>query len=155
MHEPPTYIRIVWEEGEPIDFYPSQRRYVRLETDANSNYYDPDNPTNSRINIIIVQGPVMLKGSTPLRGGRMRAILELPDDTPVGATGTLRVELSRLGLPTLSDQRGSSCAKHLHPAQDASRSAYPRSTRALSNPMTSSGRHLAGRTTWPRLRPQP
>ncbi|NJD67958.1 MAG: hypothetical protein C3F12_10895 [Candidatus Methylomirabilota bacterium] len=106
VHEPPTYIRIVWEEGEPIDFYPSQRRYVRLETDANSNYYDPDNPTNSRINIIIVQGPVMLKGSTPLRGGRMRAILELPDDTPVGATGTLRVELSRLGLPTLSDQRG-------------------------------------------------
>ncbi len=104
VHEPPTYIRIVWDEEEPIGFYPGQRHYIRIETDANTSYYNPDNPAASRINII-VQGPVTLKGSTPLRGGRMRAILDVPDGTAVGGNGTLRVELSRPGLTTLSDQR--------------------------------------------------
>jgi len=47
---------------------------------------------------------VTLKGSTPLRGGRMRAILDLPDGTAVGTNGMLRVELSRPGLTTLPDQ---------------------------------------------------
>lgn len=105
VQEPPTYVRIVWDEEEPIDFYPGQRRYIRIETDANSTYHNPDNPAASRINIIS-GGPVSLKGSTPLRGGRMRAILDVPDGTAVGANGTLRVELSRPGLTTLSDQRG-------------------------------------------------
>lgn len=104
VHEPPTYIRIVWDGDGLIDFYPSQRRYIRIETDANSSYYHPDNPAASRINII-VQGPLTLKGSTPLRGGRMRAILDVPDGTAVGDSATLRVELSRPGLTTLSDQR--------------------------------------------------
>ncbi|MBI5099020.1 MAG: ATP-binding protein [Nitrospirae bacterium] len=35
LHEPPTYIKILWKEGRPINFYPEQRRYVRIETDAN------------------------------------------------------------------------------------------------------------------------
>jgi hypothetical protein len=104
VHEPPTYIRIVWDEGEPIGLYPGQRRYIRIETDANSTYHNPDNPAASRINIIL-EGRVALKGSTPLKGGRLRAILELPADAEVGAKGTLRVELSRPGLNTLSDQR--------------------------------------------------
>jgi hypothetical protein len=105
VHEPPTYVRIVWDEQEPIEFYSGQRRYIRIETDANSSYHNPDNPAASRINII-AQGPVTLKGSTPLRGGRMRAILDAIAGTSVGDNGTLRVELSRPGLTTLSDQRG-------------------------------------------------
>lgn len=105
VHEPPTYIRVVWEKEGPIDFFPGQRRYIRIETDANASYHNPDNPTASRINII-VEGPATLKGSTPLRGGRMRAVLDMPDGTPIGGTGVLRVELSRPGLSTLSDQRG-------------------------------------------------
>ncbi|GIW91511.1 MAG: hypothetical protein KatS3mg109_1943 [Pirellulaceae bacterium] len=104
LHEPPTYVRIVWEDGEPIDFYPGRRRYIRIETDADSSYYIPDNPRASRINII-VRGPAAMRGSTPLRGGRMRVILDVPDDAQVGSTGTLRVELSRPGLDTLSDER--------------------------------------------------
>jgi hypothetical protein len=105
VHEPPTYVRIVWDEEAPIGFYPGQRRYIRIETDANSSYYNPDNPAASRINII-AQVPVTLKGSTPLRGGRMRAILDAIDGTSIDDNGTLRVELSRPGLTTLSDQRG-------------------------------------------------
>jgi hypothetical protein len=105
VQEPPTYVRIVWDEDAEIDFYPGQRRYIRIETDANSSYYNPDNPETSKINIV-VQGSATLKGSTPLRGGRMRVILDVPEGAPVSATGTLRVELSRSGRPALSDERG-------------------------------------------------
>lgn len=104
VHEPPTYIRIVWEENKAIGFYPGQRRYVRLETDANSNYHNPDNPTMSRLNLIVHE-PAVLKGSTPLRGGRMRVILDVASNREVGSHGSLRVELSRPGLTVLSDQR--------------------------------------------------
>lgn len=104
VSEPPTYIRILWDEEESIGFFPGQRRYIRIETDANSSYYNPDSPGVSRINLI-VQGSVTLRGSTPLRGGRMRAILEVPDATTVGGTGMVRVELGRFGLTVLSDER--------------------------------------------------
>ncbi|OGF56865.1 MAG: hypothetical protein A2Z21_08805 [Candidatus Fraserbacteria bacterium RBG_16_55_9] len=104
VQEPPSYIRILWDEEEPISFYPGQRRYIRIETDANSTYHNPDRPGSSRINII-AQGAVMLKGSTPLRGGRLRAVLDVPEAIMVGANGILRVELSRPGLTALSDQR--------------------------------------------------
>jgi len=104
VQEPPTYVRIVWGRDEPIGFYPGQRRYIRIETDANSAYHNPDSPGASRINII-AQDPVALKGSTALRGGRLRAILDVPESMKVGAKGLLRVELSRPGLTTLWDQR--------------------------------------------------
>lgn len=105
LHEPPTYIRILWEENEPITFYPGQRRYIRIETDANSNYHNPNDPAVSRINIIVINGGVMRCGSTPLQGGRMRTILEAVTNVNVGDTGTIRVELTRPGLPILSDER--------------------------------------------------
>uniref|UniRef100_A0A832ML30 Uncharacterized protein n=1 Tax=Eiseniibacteriota bacterium TaxID=2212470 RepID=A0A832ML30_UNCEI len=104
VREPPSYIRILWDEEEPIGFFPGQRRYIRIETDANSSYHNPDSPEASRINMI-VHGPVTLRGSTPLRGGRMRAILDVPEGAAVGGNGMLRVELSRSGLTTLSDER--------------------------------------------------
>ena len=84
QHEPPTYVRIVWDRDQPITFFAGQRRYVRLETDANSSYHNPEDPENSRINLI-VQAPAALKGSTPLRGGRMRAIIEVPKTAALGA----------------------------------------------------------------------
>lgn len=103
-NEPPTYIRIVWEADKPIEFYPGQRRYVRIETDANSNYFNPDQLAASRINVI-VQNSADVKGFTPLRGGRMRTVLEMREAAALGSRGTIRVELTRLGLPTLSDER--------------------------------------------------
>ena len=104
IHEPPTYIRIVWEENEEITFYPEQRRYIRIETDANSNYYNTD-PNLSRINIMVSESDVIYRGSTYLTGGRMRAIFEGAAASEVNKTGTVRVELSRPGLPMLSDER--------------------------------------------------
>ena len=104
LHEPPTYIRFLLEEDEPVTFYAEQRRYVRIVTDANSTYHNPNNPTASRINLV-VGDQLILRGSTALLGGRMRAVIEGATNAHVGQTGVLRVELTRPGLPVLVDER--------------------------------------------------
>ena len=105
LHDPPTYIRFRWSDGEPIRFHPEQRRFIRVETDANSLYHNPNNPTASQVNIILSCAGVKLCGSTPLQGGRMRAICEASSTARVGDVGTIRIELTRPGLSTLSDER--------------------------------------------------
>lgn len=105
LHDPPTYIRLVWDEARPLTFYPEQRRYLRIETDAPSNYHNANATTQSRINIIVSNGEVATRGSTPLQGGRMRAIFDCVLGARVGGEGMIRVELSRPGLPVLSDER--------------------------------------------------
>jgi hypothetical protein len=105
LHEPPTYIKIVWDDDADIPFYPEQRRYIRIETDANSNYHNPSNPNASRINIVAPTTGLTFRGSTSLEGGRLRAIFEARLDSPIGATGKIRVELARAGLSSLSDER--------------------------------------------------
>ncbi|MGC1483935.1 MAG: hypothetical protein WA789_09090 [Candidatus Acidiferrum sp.] len=104
LHEPPTFIQFVWDEDEPITFYPEQRRYLRILTDANSTYHNPNAPQNSRINIIVGDNLVLM-GSTPLQGGRMRIIVEGSNSAQAGQTGLLRVELTRPGLTVLVDEK--------------------------------------------------
>lgn len=104
LHEPPTFIRFVSDQEREITFFPEQRRYVRIETDANSTYHDPNNPHRSNINIIV--GPdLTLAGSTALKDGRLRAIIEAPNTAQVGHAGTIRVELKRPGQTMLVDER--------------------------------------------------
>jgi hypothetical protein len=105
LHEPPTFIRLVWDPEAAITFYPQQRRYIRIETDANSTYHNPNKPEASRINIIAAGVGITICGSTPLQGGRMRAIFEGATDAKAGVEGEIRVELTRTGLPTLADER--------------------------------------------------
>jgi hypothetical protein len=105
LHEPPTFIRLVWQPDAAITFYPQQRRYIRIETDANSTYHNPNKPEASRINIIAAGAGVTICGSTPLQGGRMRAIFEAAADAKLGSEGRVRVELTRTGLPVLADER--------------------------------------------------
>jgi hypothetical protein len=105
LHEPPTFIRLIWNPDQDITFHQQQRRYIRVETDANSNYHSPQNPSASRLNIIVSGDGLLLRGSTPLEGGRMRIIFECAAVAAVGATGTIRIELSRPGLPGLVDER--------------------------------------------------
>jgi hypothetical protein len=105
LHEPPTFIRLVWDPEAAITFYPQQRRYIRIETDANSSYHNPNKPEASRINIIAAGSGMTICGSTPLQGGRMRAIFEGAPDAKAGGEGKIRVELTRTGLPVLSDER--------------------------------------------------
>jgi len=103
-HEPPTYIRFVGDEKQEITFYSEQRRYVRIETDANCTYHDPNDAHRSNINII-VGDDLALRGSTALKDGRMRAIIECLASSQVGRTGTIRIELKRPGLTVLVDER--------------------------------------------------
>ena len=104
IQEPPTFIRIVWEEEKPIKFYPTQRRYVRIETDANSEYHNPMSPSASRINII-VGDDLKLVGTTPLKGGRMRAGIDCKEGATKGNAGDIAVELYRHGLVALGDSK--------------------------------------------------
>src|SRR5581483_10659090 len=106
MVEPPTFIRIIWPEGEDITFYAGQRRYVRIETDASSTYHNAKDPQLSRINVIVSGIAMNYCGTTPLKDGRMRVVFEAPEKGEIGASGSLRIELSRVGLPVLSDERG-------------------------------------------------
>ncbi len=106
IREPPTFLRIVWDESEPMTFYPEQSRYVRIETDADSSYHNPADPKVSRLNFIVSGEGLSFAGSTPLSGGRMRAIIRCEGKAPIGTRGVIRVELARVGLPALSDARG-------------------------------------------------
>jgi hypothetical protein len=106
--EPPTFIKILWDDTDSMTFYPEQRRYVRIETDAPASYHNANDPALSRLNFIVTNmrpGSLIFSGSTPLQGGRMRAIFEAAADAEVGVKGRIRVELSRPGLSTLSDER--------------------------------------------------
>jgi len=105
LHEPPTYIKLVWPEGEDIQFYREQRRYLRVITDAASTYHNAVDPTQSRINFIVIGGGVVARGSTPLEAGRLRLIAEGSASANIGDSGSVRVELSRPGAPTLLDER--------------------------------------------------
>ncbi len=106
LQEPPTFIRILWDPTDDIIFYAQQRRYIRVETDANSTYHNPHNLAASRINVIVTGQGVALRGSTPLQGGRMRLIFDGVHDAVTGQVGRIRVEMMRPGLPSLADERG-------------------------------------------------
>jgi hypothetical protein len=103
--EPPTFIKIVWPEGKPITMYPDQRRYVRVETDANSKYHDPKDPAKSHINVVVMGPGLQPSGSTALTNGRMRVVVTCVADATVGDQGVVQVELRVPGRATLSDSR--------------------------------------------------
>jgi hypothetical protein len=102
--EPPTYIKILGDKDDEITFYGGQRKYLRIETDANSNYHDPDDPKKSRINIAVGQD-LKVFGTSPLRGGRMRIGIQCSAEVAISSKGGIRVELYRPGMSTLSDER--------------------------------------------------
>jgi hypothetical protein len=104
IEEPPTFVTILGDADQPIKFHGGQRRYLRLTTNANSTYHDAADPTKSRFNVIL--GPdLRLAGTTPLKNGRMRLIVDCLAGSPVGNTGEIQVELSRMSLPVLSAQQ--------------------------------------------------
>ncbi len=105
LHEPPTFVRIVWPADEPILLYPGQRRYVRIETDAHSRHHHPTAPEKSRFNFVISGNELRVAGTTTLQGGRMRVMVDCGDASKPDDTGELRVELSRAGQPLLADSR--------------------------------------------------
>ncbi len=122
--DPPTFIRIMWDDEQEMPFYAGQRRYVRVETDANSDYHDPDDPSASRLNIA-VGDDLRVFGTSPLKGGRMRVGVECLESVVVGSTGSIRVELYRKGLPALSDEREYGIVEPPEPKEQERRSTLP------------------------------
>jgi hypothetical protein len=125
-HEPPTYVRILWEQDEPITFHPGQRRYLRVETDANSFYHDPTDSHKSKFNVIVMPDSGLGgRGTTALQGGRMRVVVEAGTDAKIGTAGKVRIELMRPGLPTLADERATSIVKEPEVEPEDKKMALP------------------------------
>jgi hypothetical protein len=126
IHEPPTFVRILWADAEPIEFHTGQRRYLRIETDANSVYHDPTDPRRSKFNVIVLPDSGLIgRGTTALQGGRMRVVVEAGADASVGTAGRIRIELTRPGLPTLSDERGTLIVKEPEVEPEERKMALP------------------------------
>lgn len=122
--DPPTYIKILGDQDDEIKFYGGQRRYIRIETDANSEYHDPDDPKKSRLNIV-VGDELKVFGTSPLRGGRMRIGIQCNTEVAVGTMGGIRVELYRPGLSTLSDERDYKVVEQPKPTEETRKAAIP------------------------------
>ena len=122
--EPPTYIKILGDKEDNITFYGGQRKYLRVETDANSSYHDPDDSSKSRINIAV--GPdLKVFGTSPLRGGRMRIGVQCNAEVAVGSKGGVRVELYRYGMSTLSDERAYLIVETPKPKDEGRKTSFP------------------------------
>lgn len=103
IREPPTFIKILWDPEMPIKFHEGQRKWLRVETDAMSEYHDPSKLNLSKINIIL-DSDLRLVGSSALRGGRMRIAAECLLGANPGANGKIKIELHRKNLSTLLDE---------------------------------------------------
>ncbi len=122
--DPPTFLRIVWDDEKEMPFYAGQRRYIRIETDANSDYHDPDDLNASRMNFA-VGDDLCVFGTSPLKGGRMRLGAECLESVVVGSAGSIRVELYRKGLPALSDEREYCITDPPEPKERSHSSTFP------------------------------
>ena len=122
--EPPTYIKILGDKDDKVTFFSGRRKYIRVETDANSDYHDPDDQKKSHINVV-VGDDLKVFGTSPLRGGRMRIGIQCKEEVAVGSKGSIRVELYRPGLSTLSDEREYQIIPQPKPKEDGRKTAFP------------------------------
>lgn len=100
INEPPSFVEIVGDG--PVSFFPGQRRYLRIRTDAHSKYHDSGDPLKSRFSFLVGGNEVQFKGTTELRDGHMRAIFAASGEAGVGGKGAITVELRRLNDTTLT-----------------------------------------------------
>lgn len=100
VNEPPSFLELVGDE--PTEFFPGQRRYMRIRTDAHSKYHDASDPMKSRFSFLVDGEEVKPSGSSELRDGHMRAVFAAKDDAKVGAKGRITVELRPPSHATLS-----------------------------------------------------
>lgn len=100
LNEPPSFVELVGYE--PVEFFPGQRRYLRVRTDAHSKYHDSADLSKSRFNFMVDGEEVKVSGSSELRDGHMRVVFAAKDEARVGAEGTITVELRPPNRPTLT-----------------------------------------------------
>ncbi len=95
--EPPTYVKIVGEP--PIRLKQGMSQIVRIYTDAPDSYYSDD--LKARRIHLYVNPPFSLKGSSPLKGGRIRFWVNVPTEASVGTKTKLSAEVQPTSAPTL------------------------------------------------------
>lgn len=100
INEPPSMVELVG--GDEVSFYPGQRRYLRVRTDAHSKYHDSSDLTKSRFSFHSSSDSIKVSGSSELRDGHMRVVFAANEDAAIGSEGSLTVELRPPGRPTLS-----------------------------------------------------
>lgn len=100
LNEPPSFVEIVGDDE--VSFYPGQRRYLRIRTDANSKYHDATDTQKSRFSFLVEGEHLRVAGSTELREGHMRFIVAASDGATIGDSGKIVVELRPPHAPTLS-----------------------------------------------------
>jgi len=104
LKEPPTFVRIVWDQAEPIKFHPQRERWIRIETDAQSTYHDQLDLSKSKFNF--VSDPhLIVQGTTKLANGRFMVKLKARPEAKPGEVSKFSVELVRPGLGALTDSR--------------------------------------------------
>ena len=88
---PPTILR--WALKRPmVKMWPGQKYSFVLETDAPEDWYTPEDPGNSRIQIMGTL--VHFRGSDRPKGGRIRCYFELAAPCKVGRKGLIQAQLS-------------------------------------------------------------
>lgn len=96
--EPPTLLEFI---GTATTFYPGQRRYVRVRTNANSRHHNAGDPQKSSFNFI-ADAPIKIAGTTELRNGYLRVVCAAAPEAEIGAVGRIKVELRVPGSETMS-----------------------------------------------------
>lgn len=88
---PPTFLR--WAVKRPmVKMWPGQRYSFVLETDAPPDWYQPDDPAKSRIQVM---GTLLhFRGSDRPKGGRIRCYFECPDTCKPGQKGLIHAQLT-------------------------------------------------------------
>lgn len=88
--EPPTFVR--WKfGGTVIKLYPGQKYSYVFETDAAPSYWNPADPSTSKIKVLSYG--IRYVGAGEMLGGRVRCHFECPEDQTVGAKGFIQVQL--------------------------------------------------------------
>jgi hypothetical protein len=100
VNEPPSFVELVG--GDPVEFFPGQRRYLRIRTDAHSKYHDAADLSKSRFSFLVDGDAVNPSGSSELRDGHMRVVFAAKEDAAVDASGRISIELRPPNRPTLS-----------------------------------------------------
>lgn len=86
LSDPPTYIRLVWDEDKDIKFYNTRERWIGIETDAYSALQEDHIKISSDDDLEILN-------TSELANGRFKIHLRCKETSKIGNTGSIKVKL--------------------------------------------------------------
>ena len=100
--DPPTFINILPDNEKPLEFYPGQRKYIRIKTNAADSYHRGYQNAENKINYYINSEAYKIVGSTPLADGNFRIIVDATDNTEIITEASLNIDLTRTSMSPIS-----------------------------------------------------